>query len=66
MFSRRSVDARLRAKGVQGALPPGRGGLGEPSSPPGKQGDLGVAGPPILYLAKPKIKVLPKLICRVL
>ena len=46
MFPRRSYHARLRARGVRGALPPRAGGLGGPSAPPGKQGGLGGGTPP--------------------
>ena len=42
MFPRRSYHARLRARGVRGALPPG------PSAPPGQQGGLGGGTPPNL------------------
>ena len=47
MFPRRSCNARLRARGVRGALPPGRG-FGEAFGPPreGKQGGLGARRPP--------------------
>ena len=48
MFPRRSYHARLRARGVQGTLPPGR----ELSPPPGQQGGLGGGTPPMFGIKK--------------
>ena len=61
MFRRRAGNARLFARGVRGALLPGRG-VWDDLRPLGKQGGLGAAGPSILYLAKLKINILRKLI----
>ena len=46
MFPRRSYHARLRARGVQGALPPGRGVWGGLRPPQGSRGVWGAARPP--------------------
>ena len=45
MFTRRAYHARLRARGVREALPPGRGVWGG-FAPPGQQGVLGGCRPP--------------------
>ena len=42
-----SYHARLRARGVQGALPHGRGVCGGLSAPPRQQGVWGAARPPM-------------------
>ena len=46
MFPRRTITARLRARGVQGALPPGRGVWGGLRPPQGSRGVWGAARPP--------------------
>ena len=61
MFPRRSRNARLRARGVQGALPPRRQFLAGLRPTQGRRVVWGAAGPPILYLAELKIKLFVKL-----
>ena len=46
MFPRRSYHARLRARGVRGALPPRRGVWGGLRPPQGSRGVWGAARPP--------------------
>ena len=48
MFPRRSYHARLRARGVRGALPPGRGVWGGLRPPQGSRGVWGPARPPMI------------------
>ena len=62
MFLRRSGNARLRAREVRGALPPGRAVWGAFGPPREAGGVWEAAGRPILYLAKLKISICVKLI----
>ena len=48
MIPRRSYHARLRARGVRGALPPGRGVWGGLRPPQGSRGVWGAARPPMV------------------
>ena len=58
MFPRRAYHARLRARGVRGALPPGRGVWGGLRPPQGSRGVWGAARPPMFVVAKKNIKLI--------